>query len=241
MLRPLAFTVFFASVVFGWIAMGMSAATAGISLWDGVTSLAACLVGWYIADALSGLVHMYMDYRPCTEGVGLGELFFYDGCRESEDYLSKRRLAMSKIGFFERVVFDFKNHHPRPMALGRRSFIYQTTSIMVFVFPLSVALDLATVFGALPIWLSMGLNVTLLGMIMSQYFHGALHRDDNPAIIGLMRRTGLLMTPAMHDIHHATLDRDFATNSGWSNPLINHVFNYFRRRGHMDPSGLEPR
>lgn len=220
--------------------MGISA-SASFTLASLLYSLAACLVGWYIADALSGLVHMYMDYRPCTEGVGLGELFFYEGCRESEDYLSKRRLAMSKISFFERVVFDFKNHHPRPLALGRRSFIYQTTSIMVFVFPLSVLLDLAAVLTPMPVWLLAGLNVTLLGMIMSQYFHGSLHREDNPAIIGIMRRTGLLMTPAMHDIHHATLDRDFATNSGWSNPLINRVFHYCQRRGYMQPSGLEPR
>ena len=236
MLRPIAFVIFFAS-----IAVNLAWLAGTTWSWGGLAgSIAAALIAWYLADAVSGIVHMYMDYRPCTPGVGLGELFFYEGSRESEEYLSKRRAAMAKISFFERVVFDFKNHHPRPLALGRRTFIYQTTSIMVFVFPMSMALNIVCAFWQLPSWLLVGLDVLLIGMLMTQYFHGTLHRDDNPWIILAMRKVGLLMTPAMHDVHHASLQCDFATNSGWSNPALNHVFNYIKRHGGMDPAGLEP-
>jgi hypothetical protein len=34
----------------------------------------AAVAGWYLADLLSGLIHMYMDYRPCASGVGLADL-----------------------------------------------------------------------------------------------------------------------------------------------------------------------
>lgn len=73
--------------------------------------------GWYLADLLSGLIHMYMDYRPCTPGKRLDELFFYEGSRESDEYLAMLKERMATIGAFERISYDFKNHHPRPDAL----------------------------------------------------------------------------------------------------------------------------
>ena len=57
----------------------------------------ALLAGWYLADMLSGLVHMYMDYRPCTPGKRLADLFFYEGSRESEEYLGMLRLSLIHI------------------------------------------------------------------------------------------------------------------------------------------------
>ena len=50
----------------------------------------AVLAAWYVADLLSGLTHMVMDYRPCTPGVGLEEMFHYSGSRESAEYLALR-------------------------------------------------------------------------------------------------------------------------------------------------------
>ncbi len=44
--------------------------------------LPAALAGWYLADLASGLVHMYMDYRPCVPGTGLKDLYFWEGSRE---------------------------------------------------------------------------------------------------------------------------------------------------------------
>ena len=233
MLERLGIAVFFSSIALNFAWLGLTS--------PGWLGLPAALVAWYLADALSGLVHMYMDYRPCTAGVGLGELFSYKASRESPEYQAMHRAAMARIGFFERVVFDFKNHHPRPLALGRRSFYYKTRSIMIFLFPLSVLLNLFCYWWLPPGWLLIAIDVLLIGVIFTQHFHGTLHREDNPWIIHFMRRTKLLMTPAMHDIHHATLDCDFATINGWSNPAVNVVFRLLQRRGRMDPSGLVPR
>ena len=55
-----------------------------------------------------------------------------------------------------------------------------------------------------------------------------------------MRHIGLLMTPAAHQLHHDTLQRDFATNCGWSNRVINALFRALRARGYLEDSGLEP-
>ena len=48
------------------------------------------------------------------------------------------------------------------------------------------------------------------------------------------------MTPAAHQRHHDTLQRDFATNSGWSNPVINRLFLALRARGYLRDEGLVP-
>lgn len=202
----------------------------------------AALAGWYLADLISGLTHMYMDYRPCTPGIGLDRMFHYAGSRESEEYLSLRDRVMPRISPFERLVYDFKNHHPRPDALGRRPFLVQIGSTIIFVsLPASILLNLLRLAAAVPGWFAAGAVALIVGGTLAQYFHGTLHRSDNPWIVPAMRRAGLLMTPEAHALHHETLRRDFATNSGWSNPLVNAVFRSAIRRGWLDAAGLEPR
>ncbi|WP_156906370.1 fatty acid desaturase CarF family protein [Novosphingobium acidiphilum] len=74
----------------------------------------------------------------------------------------------------------------------------------------------------------------------AQYFHGSLHRLENPWFIPVLRKAGLLMSPVAHQIHHDTLQRDFATNCGWSNPVINRLFISLRAQGMLDDAGLTP-
>jgi hypothetical protein len=185
---------------------------------------------------------MYMDYRPCTPGIGLDRVFHYEGSRESDEYIALRDAVWAKISPFERLVYDFKNHHPRPEALGRRPFLVQIGSTILFAaLPASILLNLICVAMAVPGWLIAGMVVLIAGGTLAQYFHGTLHRADNPWIVRAMRKAGLLMTPEAHAVHHATLRRDFATNTGWSNPLVNAVFHLATRRNWLDEAGLEPR
>lgn len=204
-------------------------------------TLPALLAGWYVADLTSGLVHMYMDYRPCPPGKRLHDLYFYAGSRESAEYQAMLRERMAAISPLERLVYDFKNHHPRPLALGRRSLWRLIGStVIVAALPVSLALNLALVLWPVPGWLAAGIVAFLLGGAFAQLFHASLHRDRNPWFITAGRRLGLLMTPAAHQLHHDTLQRDFATNCGWSNPVVNRLFRALRRRGYLDDAGLEP-
>jgi hypothetical protein len=201
----------------------------------------AGLIGWFLADAASGVVHMYMDYRHCPPGRGLDQLFFYSGSRASDEYLELRRSVLKRVGTFDRLVFDFKNHHPRPDALGRRGLTDLIWSSIAFVaLPLSLLLNAAELLWPVPLWFTAGAIVLLIGGALAQYFHSSLHRNDVPVIIKAMRAVGLLMTPSAHALHHATLRRDFATNSGWSNRLLNPIFSFLHRRGILVDAGLEP-
>lgn len=226
--------------------MLLFALSLSLNLWlagmPGWAWLPAMLAGWYAADMASGIVHMVMDYYPSREGVGLDRIYFYQGSRTSDEYLALRDAAWERINALEKLVYDFKNHHPRPEALGRRPMLVQVGSTILFAtLPFSLALNLLALALALPGWLMAGLAVFIIGGTFAQYFHGTLHRADNPWIVHTMRRTGLLMTPEAHAIHHATLTRDFATNTGWSNPLVNRVFALAIRRRWLSEEGLEPR
>lgn len=201
----------------------------------------AILAGWYAADMASGIVHLYMDYKPCPPGVGLDQLYFYTGKRDGAEYQALRREVMARINPFQRLVYDFKNHHPRPDALGRRSMLVQIGStVVVGTLPVSLLLNLWCWIAPPPGWIIWGALSFLLGSTFAQYFHGTLHRNDNPPIIGLLRSCGLLMTPQAHQKHHDSLKRDFSTNCGWSNPLLNPLFNLAYRRGWVTDAGLEP-
>jgi len=226
------------TVLFG-LSLALNIWCAGMPEWNW---LAAAFIGWYVADFLTGITHLYMDYRTCTPGVGLDKLFHYSGSRESDEYRSIRSHVLRQISPFERVVYDFKNHHPRPDALGRRSVGVQIGSTIIFVsLPWSILLNALCVALPVPGWLVAGSIVVMIGGTLAQYFHGTLHRADNPWIVRAMRRLRLLMTPEAHALHHATLRRDFATNSGWSNPIVNAVFRLGLSRGWINEQGLVPR
>lgn len=207
----------------------------------GWLALPAALAGWYLADLLSGLIHMYMDYRACRPGMGLDAIFFYQGSRESAEYQQLFRERMKRLNPFERISYDFKNHHPRPDALGRRGLWRLIGSTVIAgALPFSLLLNAAALAWGLPGWLMAGCFAFLVGGGFAQYFHGTLHRAENPWFINAMRRAGLLMTPAAHQLHHDTLRRDFATNSGWSNPLVNRLFLFLRAGGRLPDENLEP-
>lgn len=214
----------------GWMALSAS-------FW----MLPAMLAGWYAADMASGVVHMYMDYKPSRAGIGLDKIFFYEGSRESAEYLALRDAAFSQLNPVERLIYDFKNHHPRPDALGRRSMVTQIGSTVLFAtLPFTVLANIVFLLFPLPLWLIAGVLTFVVGASFAQYFHGTLHRKDNPLVVRAMQRTKLLMNAEDHRRHHETLQCDFSTINGWSNPALNLVFNAMRRRGYLRDEGLIP-
>lgn len=198
------------------------------------------LLGWYIADAESGIIHFWLDYRPCRPTLGLNALFHYAGRRDSQEFLDLKTATLATLSAFERMVFDFKNHHPRPNALGRRPFLVLVMPTMVLALPSSLAVNGLLLLGWMAEWALVILIALILGGTIAQYHHGVLHRTKCAWWIRGLRRCRMLMTVADHEVHHASLDRDFTTLCGWSNPLVNALFRIGRRWRLLDPAGLEP-
>jgi hypothetical protein len=203
--------------------------------------LPAALVGWFLADLVSGLVHMYMDYRPCEPANGLKDLYFWEGPRDSPEFMARQAEVYGKISLFERIVYDFKKHHPFPDLLGRHSFLHLMKGpTFALVLPVSVAMNLVFLAFRPPAWLLVGVAVLLLGASMTQAFHGALHRDDVGLALRLSRRARLVLSRRAHQLHHDTLTQDFAVINGWSNPLVNLCAAILLRLRVLHSDGLEP-
>lgn len=207
-----------------------------------VWSILGALVGWYCADLVSGVIHFSLDYLPCPAGRGLGDLYNYPGSRGGAEYVALRRRVMGGVSPWGRLLFDFKCHHPRPEVLGRRdTLMLVQDSLLYGGIPASLAMNALCYTTHVPSWLVAGLMTFVLGSVLSQFAHSAVHRDDNGWVVRGLQRSGLLIDQAAHDVHHANLDRDFATLSGWSNPVGNRLFRWCRGRGWLSDDGLEPR
>lgn len=207
-----------------------------------VLSFLIVLGALYLADALSGVIHFYLDYRPCPSGVGLKELFFYTGNKGSAEYIALRRKTMTRVNAFEELVFDFKIHHPSPDTLGRRGLIKLTLGAVVFAgFPVSLVLVALTYFDLMNAHLMLFCLVLIGAIVISQYAHSCAHKKTVPFIPMLLQKSYLFITTERHDVHHRTLDRDFCTLNGWANVLVNIIFNIFNKYNLIDKSGLEPK
>ena len=201
----------------------------------------AALVGWYLADLASGIVHMYMDYRPCIAGTGLRDLYFWDGSHDTPEFLARQCEIYARISRFERIVYDFKKHHPMPDLLGRHGMLHLMKGpVFLVTLPLSLAMNLVFALSSPPAWLLVGMVVYILGSSMTQAFHGSLHRADVGPVVRTMRSVGLLMRPSAHKFHHDTLTRDFSVISGWSNPVVNLCVSTLLRLRVLREEGLEP-
>src|SRR3546814_14160932 len=66
-------------------------------------AIPAVLAGWYLADLASGMVHMFMDYHPCSKGKGLDRLYFYQDSRALQEYQTLFRATMKTINPFQRL------------------------------------------------------------------------------------------------------------------------------------------
>ena len=224
---------------------GLCAASFAFDLWLiggdlSVWMIPAALAGWYVADLISGLVHMYMDYRPCIPGTGLKDLYFWEGPRNTPTYRQRQAEVYGRISRFERVVYDFKKHHPMPDLLGRNGVANTVPGPMLVVLPGSIALNILFWLTDAPGWLILAAVVMFVGSIFSQYFHATLHREERAPVVLAMRRVGLLMTPDAHKYHHETLVRDFSVISGWSNPVVNVCVRTLLKMRLLREEGLEP-
>ncbi len=201
----------------------------------------ALIVGWFLADATSGLSHIWLDYHPCTPGRGLAELYHFPGNRREGGYEQRYREVMAGMPVVQRILFFNKSHHLRPNKLGRQPMLH-TIRPALFAGGLGFAIALAaTAYAqALPGWLVAGLAAANAGSVMSQHIHALAHRAVVPAPVRWLRATGLLLTPRRHALHHATYDRRFCMVNGWADPLVDGIFRLLLRRRWIDPAGLIP-
>jgi len=68
-------------------------------------------VGIFAADFFSGLVHLYIDYRPLNYEKKFDLLYDYQGDRGSKEFIEMKSAIVSKANWFDHTIYSFKIHH----------------------------------------------------------------------------------------------------------------------------------
>lgn len=231
-------------IICAWAFAGLYAAQLGIILMDDSLAWWSILLlpfALYAADAISGIAHFLLDYIPTKTGLGLKELFYYEGSKGSEEYNKQRTETMQRINALDEVIFDFKIHHISPGTLARRSFLKVALPIIFFAsLPLSIVL--------LAIYFSIGLEANTYlffwffmgALTVAQYAHSCAHKKDVPPIPKFLQKKRLFLTAEQHSSHHDDLGHDFCMLNGWANGFVNALFSFCRKRKWFDENGLTP-
>ncbi|MDK9695246.1 MAG: fatty acid desaturase family protein [Siculibacillus sp.] len=204
------------------------------------TILPGLLLGWVVIDFCSGLVHMLLDFVPMPARMRM-DLLYFARDRHSPEYRRLREEILGSVGPFWRIAFNFKYHHPRPNALGRRNLRELCADTLFFAaLPWSLTLNVVVAVSPPPAWVIAAGVSTVIGALFIQYFHATLHRREPPAFVAAMRRLGLLMTPEAHQRHHDVQDNSFAIIAGWTNPPLDRIFRALVAAGLCRAENLEP-
>ena len=178
----------------GWLAGRLFEAASGAL--DLLALLASGVVGWLLADLLSGLVHWAGDTLGSERTPVLGPSF----------------------------IAPFREHHDDPQAMVAHGTVELVGSTALLALPSLVPVTHLVAFegrGSLRLALGGVLLATLLGVVVTNLVHRWAHMDRPPAVAALLQRTGLILTPARHERHHtAPFDGWFCISSGLLDGLL---------------------
>jgi hypothetical protein len=169
-----------------------------------------------LADLGSGLVHWFADTWGSQDWPIVGRALFA----------------------------PFREHHRDPKAITRHGFIETNGASAAVALPLVGA---AWLLQGLPTWWALYLGVVLAGTatlgVLTNSIHRWAHSDRVPGLVAFMQRRGLILSPAVHDLHHvAPHTTHYCITHGWLNPLLSRV-QFFRalERVISRVTGLVPR
>ena len=186
---------------------------------SGLELVVAALAGVYLADFLTGLIHLLMDCTPLS-------------LRSVED---RPKLEWAAYGFIL--------HHAWPTNWNTNDIYYAGLLRAGFLFYLPVTLVALAGFDAA---VSPRTTIALLACshsgIFTQFSHAAAHGRwrNSPfanGVIQTLQTCGVLLRPADHHLHHTNLSTNYAILTGWSNPLLNLVYRAIRP---FVPESMQP-
>lgn len=174
----------------------------------------AVLVGYFLADFASGVVHWGLDTWFSERMLGRAVAIAREHHTHPQHILGYRFLEHAALGSAPSLLVI------GPLAIG--------TALL----PASAATCCAMI-----VWLLVS-GCLLYGTS----FHNLCHRGRKSRLVRVARRLGLLIQPSEHWEHHSTQTVQYCVVSGWANPLCDR-FKVWRRleRAIRALSGAEPR
>ena len=150
-------------------------------------------LAWLFADLCSGIVHWVADRYFDEDTPLLGPL----------------------------LIRAFREHHRDPAAMVEHGFLELSgNNCLICLPPLLglLALPEPTAAGAFALetaclWVAFAIFAT-------NHIHRWAHAPQIPAVVGVLQRLGLVLSPASHSRHHRRHDAAYCVTNGWMNPLL---------------------
>lgn len=160
------------------------------------------LCGVYVADFFSACVHIFMDPKKITNTNNM----------------------------IDAIAETFQEHHIQPRLFIQNKPFYnpggQLNLLMFLSTPLYTATYLLDLyFGAAHKQLFIVLYTNIMMASFAQITHGFSHKRTHelPKIVHLLQKNNVLISVKEHHIHYL-MGRNYATLTGWSNPLLNKLY-----------------
>ena len=210
---PMGFLSLWIGAAAGWPLWGMAVAFS-------VECIFLLFAGMFLADLISGIVHLTLDYEVgsnddlrCHAEHSVPDVLKF----EQNDELFKNAKPRDQF------LWNFHSHHdaPYPASDSNLELIRQ---IAAPTSPVWLAMILLSIFGLVPIWLSVIIYIGLLLGLFTQFTHFLSHaRGRNLVTSRLLmfcQDHRILLHPADHKSHHVHFDRDFCILNGWANCVV---------------------
>jgi plasmanylethanolamine desaturase len=198
-LEIVSLILFFAALLsLGYRTVEAVSAEAPVNRWPLAISV---LGGYLLADFMSGVAHW------CGDTVG----------DEHTPIIGKN------------LITPFRMHHVDPKDITRHDFVETNGNSTIVSVP--VVLALLWVMPAetgLLLYLCVTLAAAAFFVFCTNQFHKWAHADAPPRIVRWLQRTGIILSPQHHAIHHAAPhDKYYCITVGWMNPILTRI-RFFR-------------
>lgn len=196
-----------------WLALLVQGVSLAPSTWGGVTAgVLAALLGWLLADLISGVVHL------------------------AADQLGDERTPL--VG--RNVIAPFREHHVHPTAMTEHGVVETNGDSALAVLPVLLAghvlLSRAPSLGTFA--QHVGLLSFGAAILLTNQIHQWAHSRHAPRGVRWLQRHGLILAPARHAQHHRRYDSAYCITSGWCNALLDRLLSHARK---TPPSRRHPR
>jgi ubiquitin-conjugating enzyme E2 variant len=156
------------------------------------------LVGYLLADLLSGTVHWFCDsfFAPETPLIG------------------------------RTIIHPFRDHHDHPEGITEYGFLQQDSTNYIVIIPLlllALRAGSPDVTSPTVVFVHGLLFAFAIGALGTNIFHKWAHAQSVPPGVRWLQKYGLILSPEAHDLHHSSYTHGYCVTHGWMNVILDRV------------------
>jgi ubiquitin-conjugating enzyme E2 variant len=174
-------------------ARALSALIADFTSARAFVAVGALLLGYLLADLLSGVTHWLFDTWWSETTPLVGQAF----------------------------VRPFREHHTDPSSITRHDWVETNGNNCLGSLPILAVACLQSVETTGGLFTTMLLLSIALGLLATNQFHKWAHEPSPGRIVSTLQRWHLILPAAHHSLHHTSPhDTHYCITTGWLNPLL---------------------